>query len=99
MQKYKIWEGERTWLPGDTSGYTVAEITGEELGMWEDVDYDSGRTYYVYRTVEGEIIIHLVRWKSGIGEPHYGEVYRYRDLSEAAQNEELNQALKLMRLI
>jgi hypothetical protein len=98
METYKIWEGTRTFLPGDASEYKVIEITGEELGMFEDADYDSGRTYYVYQT-EGEIIIHLVNWKSGIGEPHYGSIYRFSSLEEAAQNDELRQALKDMRLI
>ena len=98
MQTYKIWQGERTFLPGDTSEYTVTQIVGEELGMWEDAGYDSGRTYYIYQT-ESEIIIHLVRWTSGIGEPHYGEVFRFSSLEEAAQNDELRQALKDMRLI
>jgi len=98
METYKIWEGERTWLPGDTSEYKVIQIVGEELGMMEDADYDSGRTYYVYQTSDGEIIIHLVNWKSGIGEPHIGSIHRYRDLEEAAQSE-FRDALKMMRLI
>jgi len=100
MQTYRIWEGTRTWLPGDT-GYKITEIVGEELGMLEDVNPDgfSGNTYYVYRTAEGEIIVHLVRWQSGIGEPHHGYVFRYNSLEEAAQNDELRQALKDMRLI
>jgi len=99
MQTYRVWEGTRTWLPGDTSEYEVVEIVGEELAVWEDaVDYDSGQTYYVYQTTEGEIVIHLVKWKSGIGEPHIGSVHRYRDLSEAAADG-FEQALKDMRLI
>jgi len=98
MQTYRVWEGIRTFLPGDNSEYKVFEIVGEELGSWEDAGYDAGRTYYVYQT-EDEVIIHLVRWTSGIGEPHYGTIYRFRDLSEAAQNDELRQALKDMRLL
>ena len=98
MQTYRIWEGTRTWLPGDTSGYTVTQIVGEELGMLEDAGYDSGRTFYVYQT-ESEIIIHLVRWTSTLGDPHYGEVFRFSSLEDAAQNDELRQALKDMRLI
>jgi hypothetical protein len=99
METYRIWTGTRTWLPGDTSEYKITTIVGEELGMWEDADYDAGRTYYVYRTEEGEIVVHLVNWKSGIGEPHYGSIFRFRSLEEAAQNDELRQALKDMRLI
>jgi len=99
MQTYRVWEGTRTFLPGDDSEYKIYEVIGEELGMFEDADYDAGRTYYVYQTVEGEIVIHLVNWKSGIGEPHYGTIYRFRGLSEAAQNDELRQALSDMRLI
>jgi hypothetical protein len=59
METYKIWEGTRTFLPGDDSEYTVEVIVAEELGMFEDVDYDgySGRTTYVYRTEEGEIVV------------------------------------------
>jgi len=98
METYRIWEGTRTWLPGDT-GYKITEIVGEEIGMLEDVNPDgfSGNTYYVYRT-ENEIVIHLVRWVSGIGEPHYGSIHRYRNLEEAAQSE-FRDTLKMMRII
>jgi hypothetical protein len=85
METYRIWSGTRTFLPGDDSEYTVEVIVAEELGMFEDVDYDgySGRTTYVYRTADDEVIINLVKWKSGIGEPRYGSIFRYRNLSEA----------------
>ena len=97
MQTYKIWEGERTFLPGDdTSKYTVTEIIAEEIGWFEDVI--DGKTYYVYQT-EDEIIVHLTTWSGIIGEPHYGHIFRFRNLEEAAQNDELRQALKDMRLI
>jgi len=100
MQTYRVWEGTRTWLPRDKD-YKVAEIVAEELGMLEDPDQEgtSGRTYYIYRTAEGEIIIHLVRWSSVLGDPHYGSIFRFSSLEEAAQNDELRQALKTMRLI
>jgi len=97
METYRIWTGTRTWLPGDT-GYTITEIVGEELAVWEDAGYDSGSTYYVYRTENG-IVIHRVRWTSTLGDPHYGEVFRFSSLEDAAQNDELRQALKDMRLI
>jgi hypothetical protein len=97
METYRIWEGTRTWLPGDTSEYKVIEITGEELGFFEDVI--DGKTYYVYQTVEGEVIVHLSIWSGVIGEPHYGSIFRFRSIEEAAQNDELRQALKDMRLI
>jgi len=97
MQNYRIWEGERTFLPGDdTSKYTVTEIIAEEIGWFEDVI--DGKTYYVYQT-EDEIIVHLTTWSGIIGEPHYGHIFRFRNLEEAAQNDELRQALKDMRLI
>jgi len=96
MEKYTVWSGTRTWLPGD-SGYEKYEIVGEELAVWEDADYDSGRTYYVY-AVEDGIIIHLVRWQSGIGEPHIGSIHRYSNLQEAA-SDGFEQVLKEMRLI
>jgi len=96
METYRIWEGERTFLPGDdTSKYKVFEITGQELGWFEDVI--DGKTYYVYQT-EGEIIVHLITWSGIVGEPHYGSIHRYRDLSEAAADG-FEQALKDMRLI
>jgi hypothetical protein len=97
METYRIWEGTRTWLPGDASEYTVAEIVAEELGFFEDVI--DGKTYYVYQTVEGEIIVHLSIWSGVIGEPHYGSIFRFRSLEDAAQNDELRQALQMMRLI
>ena len=97
MQTYKIWSGTRTWLPGDdTSKYKVTEIIAEEIGWFEDVI--DGKTYYVYQT-EGEIIVHLSVWSGIVGEPHYGHIFRFRNLEEAAQNDELRQALKDMRLI
>jgi len=97
MQTYRIWEGERTFLPGDdTSKYKVTEIIAEEIGWFEDVI--DGKTYYVYQT-EDEIIVHLTTWSGIIGEPHYGHIFRFRNLEEAAQNDELRQALKDMRLI
>jgi hypothetical protein len=91
MQTYRIWEGERTFLPGDDTGkYTVTEIVAEELGWFEDVnpDGDSGRTYYVYRTAEGEIVINVVDQKYGIGEPSRAVIYRFRNLEDAAQSEQ-----------
>jgi hypothetical protein len=97
MQTYRIWEGERTFLPGDdTSKYKVTEIIAEEIGWFEDVI--DGKTYYVYQT-EDEIIVHLTTWSGIVGEPHYGHIFRFRNLEEAAQNDELRQALKDMRLI
>jgi hypothetical protein len=85
METYRIWSGTRTFLPGDDSEYTVEVIVAENIGRFEDVDYDgySGRTTYVYRTADDEIIINLVKWKSGGGEPRYGSIYRYRDLNDA----------------
>jgi len=97
MEKYTVWSGTRTWLPGD-SGYEKHEIIGEELAVWEDAGYDSGSTYYVYRTENG-VVIHRVRWTSTLGDPHYGDIFRFSSLEEAAQNDELRQALKDMRLI
>ena len=97
MQTYKIWQGERTFLPGDdASKYKVFEITGEEIGWFEDVI--DGKTYYVYQT-EGGIIVHLSTWSGIVGESHYGTIYRFSSLEDAAQNDELRQALKDMRLI
>ena len=98
METYKIWEGERTFLPGDdTSKYKVFEITGEELGWFEDVI--EGKTYYVYQTIEGEVVINIVEQNYGIGEPSRAVIYRFSNLEDAAQNDELRQALKDMRLI
>ena len=101
LQTYKIWEGERTFLPGDdTNKYKVFEITGEELGWFEDVNPDgfSGRTYYVYRTEEGGVIVHVEEQNYGIGEPNYGTIYRFSSLEEAAQSEQ-RYALEELRLI
>jgi hypothetical protein len=96
METYRIWTGTRTWLPGDASEYTVTEIVAEELGFFEDVI--DGKTYYVYQTVEGEIIVHLSIWSGVIGEPHYGSIFRFSDLAEAAKSE-FGDVLKTMRLI
>jgi len=101
METYRIWEGERTFLPGDdTSKYTVTEIVAEELGWFEDVNPDgfSGRTYYVYRTEEGGIIVHVVEQNYGIGEPSRAVIFRFRNLEEAAQSEQ-RYALSELRLI
>ena len=96
MQNYRIWEGERTFLPGDdTSKYTVTEIIAEEIGWFEDVI--DGKTYYVYQT-EGEIIVHLSVWSGIVGEPHIGSIHRYSNLEEAAADG-FEQALKEMRLL
>ena len=96
MQTYKIWSGTRTWLPGDdTSKYKVTEIIAEEIGWFEDVI--DGKTYYVYQT-EDEIIVHLTTWSGIIGEPHYGHIFRFRNLEEAAADG-FEQVLKEMRLI
>jgi len=99
MQTYRIWEGTRTFLPGeDTSKYTIFEILAEDIGWFIELPDEGllGKTYNVYRTESGEIIIHTVQ-ESGIGEPHIGSVHRYRNLEEAAVDFE--QALKDMRLI
>jgi len=97
MQTYKIWEGERTFLPGDdASKYKVFEITGEELGWFEDVI--DGKTYYVYQTIEGEVVINIVEQNYGIGEPSRAVIYRFRSLEEAAQSEQ-RYALEELRLI
>jgi len=101
LQTYKIWEGERTFLPGDdTSKFTIIEITGEELGWFEDVNPDgySGTAYYVYRTESGEIIINVVNENYGIGEPSRAVIYRFSSLEEAAQSEQ-RYALEELRLI
>ena len=96
MQTYRIWEGERTFLPGDdTSKYKVTEIIAEEIGWFEDVI--DGKTYYVYQT-EDEIIVHLTTWSGIVGEPHYGHIFRFRNLEEAAADG-FEQVLKEMRLI
>ena len=97
METYKIWEGERTFLPGDdTSKYKVFEITGEELGWFEDVI--EGKTYYVYQTIEGEVVINIVEQTYGIGEPSRAVIYRFSSLFEAAQSEQ-RYALEELRLI
>jgi len=97
METYKVWEGERTFLPGDdTSKYKVFEITGEELGWFEDVI--DGKTYYVYQTIEGEVVINIVEQNYGIGEPSRAVIYRFRSLGEAAQSEQ-RYALEELRLI
>jgi len=101
MQKYKIWEGERTFLPGDdASKYTVIEIVAEELGWFEDVNPDgvSGTAYYVYRTESGEIIINVVNKNYGIGEPSRAVIYLFSSLEDAAQSEQ-RYALEELRLI
>jgi len=101
MQTYRVWEGERTFLPGDdTSKYTVIEIVAEELGWFEDVNPDgfSGTAYYVYRTESGEIIINVVNKNYGIGEPSRALIYRFISLEEAAQSEQ-RYALEELRLI
>ena len=87
MQTYRIWEGERTFLPGDDTGkYKVFEITGEELGWFEDVI--DGKTYYVYQTSEGEVVINIVERKYSLGEPSRAVIFRFRSLEEAAQSEQ-----------
>ena len=97
MQTYRIWEGERTFLPGDdTSKYKVFEITGEELGWFEDVI--DGKTYYVYQTSEGEVVINVVEQSYGIGEPSRAVIFRFLSLEEAAQSEQ-RYALEELRLI
>jgi len=101
MQNYRIWEGERTFLPGDdTSKFAIIEITGEELGWFEDVNPDgySGTAYYVYRTESGEIIINVVNKNYGVGEPNYGAIYQFSSLEEAARSEQ-RYALEELRLI
>jgi len=97
METYKVWEGERTFLPGDdASKYKVFEITGEELGWFEDVI--DGKTYYVYQTSEGEVVINIVEQSYGIGEPSRAVIYRFSNLDEAAQSEQ-RYALEELRLI
>jgi len=97
MQNYRIWEGERTFLPGDDTGkFTIIEITGEELGWFEDVI--DGKAYYVYQTIEGEVVINIVEQNYGIGEPSRAVIYRFRSLEEAAADG-FEQVLKEMRLI
>jgi hypothetical protein len=97
MQTYRIWEGERTFLPGDDTGkYKVFEVTGEELGWFEDVI--DGKTYYVYQTSEGEVVINIVEQTYGIGEPSRAVIYRFSSLEEAAQSEQ-RYALSELRLI
>ena len=101
MQTYKIWQGERTFLPGDdASKYTVVEIVAEELGWFEDVNPDgfSGTAYYVYQTSEGEVVINIVEQSYGIGEPSRAVIFRFRSLEEAAQSEQ-RYALEELRLI
>ena len=100
MQTYRVWEGTRTWLPGDTSEYTETEILADELGWFEDVNPDgySGTAYYVYRTESGEIIINVVNENYGIGEPSRAVIYRFSSLEEAARSEQ-RYALSELRLI
>jgi len=97
LQTYKIWEGERTFLPGDDTGkFTIIEITGEELGWFEDVI--DGKTYYVYQTYESEVVINIVERKYSLGEPSRAVIYRFSNLDEAAQSEQ-RYALEELRLI
>ena len=98
MQTYRIWEGERTFLPGDdTSKYTVIEIIAEDIGWYIELPDEGllGKTYRVYRT-ESEIIVHVVQ-EAGLGDPNRGSIHRYRNLEEAAADFE--QPLKEMRLL
>ena len=97
MQTYRIWEGERTFLPGDDTGkYKVFEITGEELGWFEDVI--DGKTYYVYQTIGGEVVINIVEQSYGIGEPSRAVIYRFSSLEEAAQSEQRYALSELRRI-
>ena len=97
MQTYRVWEGTRTWLPGDDTGkFTIVEITGEELGWFEDVI--DGKAYYVYQTIGGEVVINIVEQSYGIGEPSRAVIYSFSSLEEAAQSEQ-RYALEELRLI
>jgi hypothetical protein len=80
----------------------LTEIVADEIGMLEDVDFDGtadGLTTCI-RTVEGEIVVQLVHLvRASLANRTTVQSSGSAASREAAQNDELRQALKDMRLI
>jgi hypothetical protein len=89
METIKIWEGTKSWLRRiEDSDCEVYEFSGREVGVLKTVDeYDPryGKTYRVYETSEGEIVIHLIEW-APLNEERRAVIAVYDNLNEAAED-------------
>jgi hypothetical protein len=87
METIKVWQGvQRTVRGVDVSNFEEVVFTGERIGYWEDVDQwgTRGNTFYIFRTDEGTVVIHEVKWSRWQNEDTRAAVYEFADLNEAA---------------
>jgi hypothetical protein len=90
MEQIKVWVGRRGTRDGyDNSRYEWVTFEGEELGRWKEYDDergDRGVSYTIYRTGDGTIVLHRVKWSRWADEYDYGRLLEYDSL-EAASDE------------
>jgi hypothetical protein len=80
-----IWKGSRRVVLGnDLSDFVNVEFEGEAVGSVEEESNHRGASVVFYRTADGRIVAHKVRWSRWEGECDYGEVYVFPTMNEAA---------------
>jgi hypothetical protein len=70
------------------NNYKTFRFVGQDIGYWSDghpVTHDCGTSYRVFRTEEGSIIIHRIRWSKWANEDDYGTVYKFTNLEDAKE--------------
>jgi len=83
MKQVRLWEGTR----GACDDYVWVVFDGESLGSWTESLDDRGNrgvTYAVYRTSEGTIIVHKVRWSRWSDESDSAMILEFASLEAAA---------------
>jgi len=72
----------------DNSRYEWVTFEGEELGRWQEYDDERGHrgvSYTIYRTGDGTIALHRVKWSRWADEDDYGTLLEYDSLEEASE--------------
>ena len=86
MKTYRVWEG-RKGPKGLRKGSKRIKFVGEDIGFWSDAHPttdERGTAYRVFRTENGEIIVHRIDWSRWTTEDDIGIIYRFPDLNAAA---------------
>jgi len=85
MATVQLWKGVQRVVRGnDLSDFVNVEFEGENLGAVEEENNHRGTSTVFYRSSDGRIVAHRVRWSRWEGECDYGEVYVFASLEDAA---------------
>ena len=81
MTTITIWKGSRRVVLGDDIEFVEHEtFIGEELGaVWEEENSRGTQTTF-YRTHDGRIVVHVVRWSRWENEATYAYIHVFPSL-------------------